>query len=160
MEKVKLINLIAAIVGFASVAVPALGYYRDYGGGDINSWAYFMSGLFVDADGDFEYLLGHPDPEDLGGLSLTVIAMVAIIAGSAILLLTVIPKVKVDPLLFTMLGWIITLAGCGVFIVFGSVVDIDGPLFAWHGIYPVGIIASFGSGGLGLYSWIMQKFPR
>ncbi|MEX2683307.1 MAG: hypothetical protein Q6373_017155 [Candidatus Sigynarchaeota archaeon] len=146
MENNKLFNLIAGISGAASLAMPAIGssYY---------GFVYWMFGSLVE-EGKVFNILEEVKPDALAMASLTIVAAIMIAAGTAMFFLSLVPKLNMA--LFTMLGWIIMLAGCGVFLIFGFGADIDEPIFLWRGIYPLGVIASFASGGLGLVSWILQ----
>ncbi len=150
MENNKMLNLIAGIAGAASIAMPAIGSsYYDF--------VYWMFGSLVEEGKTFN-LLEEVKGDDMAMASLTIVAAIMIAAGAAMFFLSLVPKLNMT--LFTMLGWIIGLAGCGVFLIFGFGADIDGPLFLWKGIYPIGVIASFASGGLGLVSWILQTRKR
>jgi len=151
MEKIKLINLIAAIASIVSVAVPAFGYNSAY------DRAYWILGFFLNNEGAF-FLPTSGKPEDAFLYSLSPAGAIAIIFGAVVLLLSLNPKFKLP--LFTMIGWIATLAGCGLIIVFGFTANIDGPMFLWPTLYPAGIFGAFAGGGLSLVSWIMQTVKR
>lgn len=150
MEKNKLLTLIAGIVGLASLVLPAIGL--------ASSEELYWSFGFRLYKGEVTSVIDMVKEEDLAMVSFTYISAALIAAGSAVFLVSMIPKLKAP--LFTMLGWIVVLAGCGCYMVFGFGANIDGPLFLWPGMYPVGIIASFASGGLGLVSWLLQTVKR
>lgn len=147
MEKNKLLNLIAGIVGAASFCMPT-AVFRSY-----SYWIWGLGVHSLEPEKSFN-IFEEVKPDSLGGASLTIISGVLIMAGAAVFLLTLLPKIQVP--LFTMLGWIISLAGCGLFIIFGTTVSIDGILFEETGFTPVGMLLAFASGGIGLVSWILQ----
>ncbi len=142
----KILNLIAGIAGIASVAMPTIGSSHFH-------LVYWMFGFFIEEGKEWP-LFGEVKDDQLAMASLTVVAAVLILAGAAMFLLSMIPKLNLS--LFTMLGWIIALAGCVVFLIFGFSDLFENGLLMMEGIYPMGIIASFASGGLGLVSWILQ----
>ncbi len=148
MQTKKILNIIAGIAGIASLAMPTLGFFR-------YELVYWMFGIFGD-EGEVEFLFRYVHEEGMVIASLTIVAGILIAAAAIMFLLSLIPKL--DMSLFTLLGWIIGLTGCGVFLIFGFGADIDGPLLLVDTVYPIGLVASFASGGLGLVSWILQ--PR
>ena len=146
METNKLLNVIAGSAGLASIAMPTIGVSKE-------ELLYWMSGILTVENKTYP-LFEDMHPDEVGLIPLTIVAAVMITAGAVMFFLSMLPKLKMP--LFTMLGWIIGLAGCGVFLIFGFGGDVDGPILLWPTVYPIGLIASFGSGGLGLVSWILQ----
>ncbi len=146
IEKGKLLNLIAGIAGAASFCMP-VGVFRGY--------SYWIWGIGVGEESGKGYNLFEVLKDDqMAAGSLTIISAVLILAGAALFFLSMVPKFKMP--VFTLLGWILGLGGCGCFVIFGSMLGADGPLFEADEFAPVGLIFAFASGGVGLVSWILQ----
>nr|MDO8114831.1 hypothetical protein [Candidatus Sigynarchaeota archaeon] len=124
MEKNKLWNMLAMILGLAAVGLPACMYINSEKG--LNSlWIWT---LYVNYEGQATMLLAKEAifiPFFIGG--------VAFIAGLVLFIIASLPKTKlVFPSMWIPVG--IMIGGMGMFVICGFAIDIEGPLLV---MFPV-----------------------
>jgi hypothetical protein len=142
MERNQLFNLIAALLGFAALGLPANGTVPDDGPNYL-FWmisAYFSSKSPEDG---LQFIFAGTDPEH-EALAIPFYASFGLLAaGSVLLLLIALPNSKIK-MPVAWLPAVLSIAGIATYVLVGATLELEGTLFQMFPV-PIGMCAGIGA---------------
>jgi hypothetical protein len=154
MERNQLLNVIATILGFAAIGLPANMYVSEGG----TTYLFWMISAFYSgkSEGDGLQLLfaGEEKPEFLAMGIPFYISFAVMATGTVLLLLTILPGSKL-----TLAKWLPAVPitpGLATYVITGLTMDIEGVLLEMFPI-PIGMAAGIGAAVLSIIPLVPAK---